>query len=466
MLPIRPISPFNRPLHTLSLSLGLVILVSGCTQTPETVSPSTTTDIPSDELSILWDKGYVIEEDEAIETAVNQWQAETSETVDLAFYNSGEIAPKTLRASQAGAPPDILFAAKSVYPISDWQGKLADVTDVVEPKANTITADALQAAKVYGSEVAGDRYYAVPLNQSTIQIHYWKDLLAEAGYTPDDIPTEWDDFWTFWKTAQDTLQAQGEDIYGMGLPLSENAKDSHDLFEQVLVAYNVSLLDEKGQLQIDQPDVREGIIQCLTWYTQWYDQGYVPPNASQWLDPDNNRNFLNRQVLMTPNPTLSIPAAVRNDEETYFNKMGTLPWPNRPDGSPLPHLVETRQAIIFVDAVHPDLAKQFLSYLIQPEIISAFLKTSYGRFMPVTDAIKTDPFWSDPVDPHISTVTNIVLNEDTQPFNLALNPAYGVVMEENVWGQALNKIVEEGVSVEVAADQAIEQIQQIFAAWS
>ncbi|NEP18009.1 MAG: carbohydrate ABC transporter substrate-binding protein [Leptolyngbya sp. SIO4C1] len=417
-------------------------------------------------LHILWDKGYVIEEDEAIQAAVENWQAQTGHAVDLSFYSSGEIAPKTLRASRAGTQPDILFAAKSVYPISDWQGKLADVTDIVAPVSDRFTPEALQAAHVYGA-AAGDRYYAVPLSQSIIQIHYWKDLLAQAGYTPADIPQDWDAFWAFWQTAQDRLRAQGNDaIYAIGFPYSVPAKDSYQLFEQTLVAYDVQLLDAAGNLQVDRPEVRSGIIDCLNWYTQFYRDGYAPPNATEWHDPDNNRNLLDRNVLMTPNPTMSIPAAVRNDPDTYLNQLGTLPWPNQPNGEPLPHLIETRLAIVLAESPHPEQAKAFLSYLIQPAVANEFLKTSYGRYIPSISALRTDPFWQDPADPHLPVTASIVISGNTRPTPKALNPAYGVVMEENVWGAVLHEMVTRNLSAEAAADRAIAEIKQIFADWS
>ncbi|MEM8809222.1 MAG: ABC transporter substrate-binding protein [Cyanobacteria bacterium P01_G01_bin.38] len=463
---------FFKPRYRLSCYglLGLLssVLVMACaplaqTETLTVPAPADT----SQTLTILWDKGYVIEEDEAIEAAVQQWQTETGESINLSFYNSGEIAPKTLRASKAGTPPDILFAAKSVYPIDEWADKLADVTDIIEPVADQFTPSALQAAHIYGAENAQGRYYAVPLNQSVIQIHYWKDLLAQAGYTPDDIPQDWERFWAFWKTAQDNLRGQGmEDIYALGLPYSLPAKDSYHLFEQALVAHDVKLLDEQGNLLADQPGVRDGIIKVLGWYSRFYRDGYVPPGATKWLDPDNNRNLLNRNVLMTPNPTLSIPAAVRNDPDTYRDKLGTLPWPNQLDGTPMSHLMETRLAVIFSDSPNQAAAKQFLSYLIRPEVTNEFLKTSYGRFMPPSDGLRSDPFWQNPDDPHVSVATRIVVDGQTQPYGNALNPAYGVALEQNIWGEVLHDIVENNITPEVAADKAITRLKEIFDQWS
>ncbi|MGB3292645.1 MAG: ABC transporter substrate-binding protein [Phormidesmis sp.] len=444
------------------LFLFTALTVVACSSN-QALDPSGEATEAPETMVVLWDKGYVPEEDDAIKKVVADWQAQGGFPINLSFYNSGETAPKTLRASQAGRPPDVLFAAKSAYPVSDWEGKLADVTDVVAPMGDSYTPDALQAAKIYGSEKAQDRYYAVPLSQATTHIYYWKDLLAEAGFTPEEIPREWDEFWSFWKTVQSRLTGTYPELRSIGLPYSVQALDTYQVFDQVLIAYDVKLLDEQGNLRLDEPGVKAGIVQCLNWYLQFYREGYVPDDATTWLDPENNRNFLDRNVVMAPNPTLSIPAAVRNDEEIYFEKLGTLEFPNKPSGEPLPHLVLMRLAVAFEDSPSQVQAKAFLSYLIQPEVLSTFLKTAYGRFLPAAvSQIEADSFWQDPADPHISTAIATIMKGQTQPFYNSLNPAYGVVMEENVWGQAIYAMAAENMPAEAAAEQAIEQIKTIF----
>ncbi|MEH1965952.1 hypothetical protein [Nostoc sp.] len=52
--------------------------------------------------------------------------------------------------------------------------------------------------------------------------------------------------------------------------------------------YDVQILDFKGKLLIDDPKVRQKIVQTLDWYAKFYQQGYVPPDAINWLNPDNN----------------------------------------------------------------------------------------------------------------------------------------------------------------------------------
>ncbi len=432
-------------------------------KTSETTSETISARTSKESLIVLWDKGYVTEEDEAIQKVVDDWNAQSDLQVELSFYNSGEIAPRTLRFSQAGQSPDILFAAKSVYPVSDWDGKLADVSDVVSPLLESYTEVALRSAKVYGSEKAGDRYYAVPLNQSTTHIYYWKDLLQEAGYRPADIPAEWDDFWAFWQTVQDNLAPAYPGLRSIGLPYSKNASDTYHIFEHVLSAYNVTLVDAQGKLLVDDPTVKAGIVDCLNWYLQFYKAGYAPSEAVRWLDPENNRNFLNRAVVMTPNPTMSIPAAVRNDDAIYLEQLGTVPFPNKPDGAPLPHFVSIRQAVVFADAPNVRGAKDFLTYLTQPAVLSDFLKASYGRYIPPSIGhIEADLFWQDAADPHVSAVVETVMAGQTQPFQNVYNPAYGMVMEQNVWGQAVYDVAMNNMSAEEAATAAIAQIKSIF----
>jgi multiple sugar transport system substrate-binding protein len=439
-----------------------IIVIIACSQTGSIV-PTNESSIENKSLNIVWDKGYVIEEDEAIQTAIRDWEraSKTTAKTKLSFYNSGETAPKTLRSKQAGLPPDILFAAKSLYPVSDWRGKLMDVSDIIEARKGNYSADAIASARLYGDR---DRhYYGVPIGQGTTHIYYWKDLLQQAGYRPADIPTDWDGFWSFWKTAQTRLNKQGQQIYGVGLPISEGAKDTYYIFEHILNAYDVRMLDAQGQLRVDLPEVRQGITRCLNWYIQFYRDGVSPPKTPKWLDPDNNRALLDRTVLMTPNPTLSIPAAVHNDRNIYFKQLGTIEFPKKPSGAPMTNLVMVRQAVVFANAPHAAKAKAFLSYLTQPQILSRFLKSSFGRFLPFSSEIKHDPFWLNPADPHISTVSKTIASGRTAPYYNVLNPAYGVFLEENIWGKVLSKMAVEKLPAEAATNLAITRLKEIFA---
>jgi multiple sugar transport system substrate-binding protein len=420
-------------------------------------------------LEVWWDKGFNPEEDEALEKLVNEWEQQTGNKIKLSFYGTDELFQKLERDLRSGELPDLIAMFKGEKSLTSrlaWEGKLADISDVIEPIKDNYSDNVLKTAHLYNNLEQKRSYYALPIHQATMHVYYWRDFLEQLNYSDKDIPQEWDAFWQFWTQVQNKLQAKHQlDIYGLGLPLSIEAGDTYQTFEQILEAYNIPILDEKGKLNVDDPQVRQGIIKVLDWYKQYYQKGYMPPDALHWLNPDNNRNLLNRKVLMTTNDTLSIPAAVRQDTDTYLHKLGILELPKKPNGEPMRYLVTVQQVILLADSENQEAAKSFLAYLIEPEINGNFLKVAGGRHSPVLKGVWQDPFWIDKKDPHISTATQTFTKQPTRIYYTYQNPAYSIVLKENVWGQALKKVLVENISSQQAADEAIERIKQIFAEW-
>ena len=337
-------------------------------------------------LKVWWEKGFTLEEDEALIAMIKQWEEQTNNRVNISFDTPDELAKKAEKSLQAGNPPDILMSHSAMRTLDSrlaWSGKLVEVSDVIEPVKNLYPEAILDAVHLYNKKENKRSYYAVPSYQATIHIFYWQDLLKKAGYDESDIPQKWAAFWQFWTQVQDRLRVQNEAIYALGFTISPDAGDTHYLFEQILEAYDVSILNEEGELLVDQPEIRQGIIKTLKWYKRLYRNGYIPPEATDWLNPDNNRQLLNRSILTTPNATLSIPNAIRQDSETYLKKLRTIEFPNKPSGKPMRYLVTVKQAVIFTRSENQQLAKDFLSYIIQPEVNSRYLKASGGRNLPI-----------------------------------------------------------------------------------
>lgn len=423
------------------------------------------------ELTIWWEKGFNFEEDEAMRTLVNNWQKQTGNQVSLSFFTNDELTAKTERAVAAAHPPDIMMNQKAeniLYPRLAWQGKLEKVADLIEPVETAYNDKVLQAITYYNDKEDRRDYYGVPVHQTTILIYYWQKLLASIGLSSQDIPQDWDSFWQFWQQAQIKLQAQQKkNIYGLGFSLSGNeiTDDTHFLFEQILESFDVALFTSNGQLNIETPQVRQKLIDSLAWYAQLYRQGYIPPDAVQWSNVDNNRSLLNRLVLMTPNATLSIPATVRQDADTYYHKLGVTEFPNKPNGKPMCYIVSVRQAVIFADSLHKSLAKDFLSYLIQPQVTASYLKASGNRNQPVQDSLLSDAFWQNSSDPYIAVITKVLTQRNTRLSYVVKHPAYSQVLAENLWGKALTAVTLNQMSPEVVADRAIARIKEIFTQW-
>jgi multiple sugar transport system substrate-binding protein len=453
--------------HRILTVLLLFLITFGlitCTNQSSTNQPNAKRDTS---FRIWWNEGYFPEETATIRKMVAAWEKQSGKKANLTIYSEKDLNREVKNAIERDNPPDILYSYSadfSLMPRLAWQNKLADVSEVIQPAKDLFEPSALQAVN-YQNDIAKKRsYYAIPISQNTTYIHYWKDLFDKVGLSADNIPKDWNAFWEFWGDTQVPLRQKGKsEIFALGMPMSATATDTFYQFEEFLEAYNVHLLDKDGRLQIDLPNIRKAIVAALAQYSGFYKDGLVPPKAVDWADPDNNIEFLSRKTVMTPNPTLSIPGSQRQDKETYFNKMVTVEWPNRLDGKPLTYLVAVKQACLFEASTNKEIAKNFLSFLIEPNNLSEFVKGSQGRFFPVMTKQLSDPFWNDPKDPHISVAVKQLKN--TRPFYQVLNPAYTEVQSQNVWGKAIRSIHIDGKSPEQAADKAIADIKQIFSDW-
>ncbi len=453
----------SRPLLAGLLGLLLATLIACNPPAPEAspVNPP---------LRIYWNRGLYPAEDQALQQVVNDWKQQSQTPVELSFLSADDILNQTIIALERGDPPDILFAHRADYTLAPrWarEGKLVELSDLVGAVQEKYSPIALKSAYLYNKKNKKQGYYGVPIEMQAMHVHYWRDLLNQTGLKDTDIPNDWNGFWKFWQQAARQVQNQTsyKNIYGLGLPLSTKASDTYFLFEQILEAYNIHPVDPQGHLRLSEPAVRQSVITAMKWLSQFYRDQDVPPDAVNWVDSDNNLDFLNRNSLMTVNPSLSIPASQQDDRLLYLEQLATRELPNKPDGTPMNYLVSVKQALVFEAGKNHQAAKDFLSYLTQPERLSAYGQAALGRSVPAIPAALKQPFWQDTTDPHIAVALRQFSQRPNRAFYNLLNPAYSQVQAENIWGQALHAILVEGQTAEVAVDAAIARIQQIFAEW-
>jgi multiple sugar transport system substrate-binding protein len=262
----------------------------------------------------------------------------------------------------------------------------------------------------------------------------------------------------------DKLRAKGKRIFGLGYSMATQGGDSNSLFSNFLVAYGgAGIVTPEGRLNIDDPTVRKAAVTTVERLTTAYKQGYVPPGAINWGDVDNNNAFFAKQIVMTPNYTISIPVAQMEKHNQYYKEIITDPLPLDNDGKPVPAILGIVPAFIPKDAKNIDAAKDFLRYLIRPEVLSSYLKEARGRFTPVMPSmVKADPWWTDPSDPHRPVATRQGLVTPTMPTWQTYNPAYAQVISEQIWTQAEANVTQNGMTPEDAVEEAIKRIKAIF----
>ena len=420
------------------------------------------------DLTIWWNKSYYPEEDKQFDKIVTDFEKEKNLDIEYSFYTNEDVPRKVLAALTAGEPPDLSYGFLfDLQHTARWayEDILVDVSDVVDEIRPHLLPSAAQAVNLLNGKTGQRSTYAMPVAQQIEHIHVWKDLADQAGLDLASIPKTWNENWDWWcKTAQPAVRkATGDRAkFGVGQPMSSNSSDTIFAYMMFLNAYDVKIADENGKLLVDDPKNREGMIKALESYTKPFKDRCVPPGSVNWGDADNNVNFLNKITLMTPNPSLSIPASQKNPNPENYNKnMITIEWPDKPDGRPIEYIASIKTAVIFKQGKNPAGAKEFMRFLLRPDNLGPYLENSLARWFPVDQRLIETPFWKDTSDPHKVVEVRQYTQRPQTPWPHVFNHKLIQVNAENSWGKAVTRIVLESWTAEKAADELIARIKQV-----
>ncbi len=435
-------------------------------------------------LTVWWDRSYYKEEDEAMLKIAEDFRKARNVDLDISFTIQEDSRNKTIGALAARRGPDVayyVFNDWEIMPRFAWHGDLVETTDIINELKPRYIEKFLPVAYCWNNTAKKRAYYGVPIQVQTIHIHYWKDLVKEAGLPedPNKIPMKWDEYWAFWKKAQDNLRKKDQGkyakVYGIGMTESSTATDTIWNFEMALLSYGGRVFSDDGKVVASQPKNKAAIVAALKFFTGLFSSGYVPPDTLNWSDGDNNANFHSKSIVMTPNPSVSIPAHQYFEApDNYFNKSATIEWPDGPDGRKPTYMVAVKTVIFPKDSTNrnPELAKAFVKFVVESKRFTEYIKGANGRWFPAFKDVAADPFFSrgqvgkgGEKDPHVPIVTKILLERNTKIFDHSKTPANSQVYAENVWGKAMGRIIEDKWSSEKAADEAIARVKTIVAQW-
>ncbi len=430
-----------------------------------------------EKLNVWWVKGFYKSEDDALFAAIKKFEAKTGVKVDLSQYAVQDMIPKTVAALDSGSPPDIAYSdTYDVQVAGKWayDGKLEDISDVIEPMKDRFAPVTIETAYLYNDKAKKKAFYGFVLKQQTLHVQYWKDMLATAGFKENDIPGTWKEYWSFWcdKVQPAYRKATSSRVFGIGNPMGVESTDSFQSFLSWVDAYNVKLVDDSGKLLVDDPKVRAGLIAALRDYTDIYAKGCSPPSSTTWKDPDNNVAFHNRTTIMTHNYTISIAAKWLDDanneqltpeqraagRKAYDELIATAGFPRKPDGTAMVYRTAVKVGVIFQDSKNKPRAREFLKFLLEEENLRPYVEGALGRWFPVTKASQESPFWQ--ADKHRKAVYD-QFKAGTLPFEFTKNYKFTILNNENVWAKAMNRVVSEKVSVEKAVDEMIARIKEV-----
>jgi multiple sugar transport system substrate-binding protein len=419
--------------------------------------------------TVWWTQGFVPEEDASFKRMVAEYEKTSGNIIEASIIPFGPIKQKIVSALTSGDVPDVMAnynAGVTVVPQNVWNDKLIDLTDVVETQKSQYHSTALLASQYYNNVTKKRSFYYVPYAAFVLPFHIWNSLVEKAGYQLADAPKTWDAFWDFFKPMQQKLRDKGmRGIYALGMqPTTTGPNDGNDLFHHFLIAYGGNgMVTKDGVAHLHDPQVKEAVVKALTYITTAYKEGYVPPGALSWNDADDNNAFHAKQIIMDLDGTISTELSLYHKQAEY-DDIVTMGLPNDNNGRPVPSRLAVPGAFIPKGAKNIEVGKDFLKYLIQPNVVNAYLKAGLGRLLPpMPDIVKNDPFWLDAKDPHRSAYARQGMLGPTVPVYPIFNPGYAQADGEQIWGTAEADIIREGMTPQAAAEKALNRIGAILA---
>lgn len=301
--------------------------------------------------------------------------------IEVRVDNEGweDVRPKAAVAANTGAGPDIILSTNddaNLYP-----EKLLDVTDLAE-----------YLGKKYGGwypavetimRPDGKRWLGLALGASGSLIVYRESMVKAAGF--DVFPKNTADFLKLYQA----LKAKGTPG-GMALG---NATGDSTWTNWLVWSHGGKLVDKNNKVVIDSPET----IKALEYGKELY-ANFIPGTLS-WLDPNNNKAFLDGQISVTNNG-ISVYYAAKNSQDPKIKEMAAdinhAVFPVGPVGVPTESHLFFNQMIMKYTKF-PNAAKEFLRFMMEKDQFDAWLQGCGGYVSQPLRAYEANSIWtSDP----------------------------------------------------------------------
>jgi len=302
-----------------------------------------------------------------------------------------DVRPKAAVAANTGAGPDIILGTNDdadLYP-----DKLLDVTDL----ANYL-------GKKYGGwypvceaylRPDGKKWIGIPLGAAGSMMVYRESQLKAAGY--DSFPKDTDNFLKMMKALKDKGTPGG-------FALGHATGDANTWCHWLVWAFGGEMVDKSGKVVIDSPET----IKALDYSKELY-ATFIPGTLS-WLDPSNNKVFLDGQISVTNNG-ISIYYAAKNSKDPKVAALAAdinhAQYPVGPSGSATAFHLFLNQ-MIFKYTKYPKAAKEFIRFMMEDEQYGAWMQAGIGYVAQPLAAYAKNPIWT--VDPKHTPYRDVLMN--------------------------------------------------------
>jgi multiple sugar transport system substrate-binding protein len=290
-----------------------------------------------------------------------------------------DVRPKAAVAANVGSGPDVIIG--TFEDAHQYPEKLVDVTDVCNYLGGKY-GGWYDVCKSYCTHKG--KWIAVPMGCAGNALVYRISAAKSAGFdsVPKDLPG-------FLKLCQG-LKAKG---LPPGFALGNATGDGNVWTHWLVWSHGGKMVDEKNNVVINSPET----VAALEYSKQLYET-FVPGTLS-WLDPNNNKAFLDSQIGMTTNG-ISIYYAAKNSQDPKVKEMAAdIGHANLPVG-PVGKTTELNlffPMMVFKYSKYPNAAKAYLAFMMEKQQYEPWQQASIGYVTQPLKAYESNPIWT--VDP-------------------------------------------------------------------
>ena len=290
-----------------------------------------------------------------------------------------DVRPKAAVAANVGSGPDIIIS--TFEDAHQYPDKLTDVTDV----CNYLGAKYggwYDVCKDYCTDK--NRWIAVPMGCAGNALVYRESTLKAAGFDtfPRDLPG-------FLKLCQ-AFKAKG---LPPGFALGNATGDGNCWTHWLVWAHGGKMVDKNNKVVINSPET----VAALEYGREMY-KTFVPGTLS-WLDPNNNKAFLDGQIGLTLNGISIYYAAKTSDDPKLKEMAKDIQHANLPIG-PIGRPTELNlffPMMLFKYSKYPKAAKAYLAFMMEKEQYEPWQQAAIGYVTQPLKAYESNPIWT--VDP-------------------------------------------------------------------
>lgn len=331
-------------------------------------------------LRVLRWKRFVQGDEDAWAANTKKFTEQTGIEVRVDAEGWEDVRPKAAVAANVGSGPDIIIG--TFEDAHQYPDKLVDVSALADYLGKKY-GGWYPAAEAYGMH-GKNKWVAIPMGCAGNALVYRESHVKAAGF--DAFPKD---------TAGLLKLCQGLKAKGTpaGFALGNATGDGNVWTHWLLWSHGGKMVDAKNNVVINSPET----IAALEYAKQLYDT-FVPGTLS-WLDPNNNKAFLDGQVSLTANG-ISVYYAAKTSPDPKLQEMTKdIQHANMPIG-PVGRPTELNLVfpmMIFKYSKFPNAAREYLRFMMEKEQYVPWQQAAIGYVTQPLKAYESNPIWtSDP----------------------------------------------------------------------